>query len=206
MDILTSIGSVVGTFVGGPAVGIGLRMLQGVMDNKKEEKQADIREVSRQQEHRRELERQDFEIRNAKAIQEAATAEAEATARIDAGREMAAEDARTERETINYGNPSLWSKAALATTDWTGGFNRFLLAIVNFLGGLVRPVVTFVVVGGYFWMKWMLFQAAPVDTMTVAELSALFAIVWTAFDTQLIGTIVGFWFADRSLGKKNRGK
>ena len=199
------VGAAAGAFSGG-GVGILLRMGQGFLESREKAKEAERKEAIDQANHRRELETREFEMKHAAELRKQAADAAEELARIDAGRSLAAEDAETERETLKIGNTRFWSTDALAHADWTGGLNRLLMAIVNFLAGLVRPVVTFAVVAGYLHIKYLLFKAIPTATLTLTELNAAFAVVISPFDTSLIGTIVGFWFADRSLGKSARRK
>ena len=153
-------------------------------------------------EHDREMKRADFEMKHAAAMRESRREEAEALERTRAGAAVAEADAKAEMASLDFGNAALWAKSALAARDWTGAMNRLLLAIVNFVNGMVRGTVTYYFVGGYGYVKFLMVEAVLALGMTgFDKVDALLRVI-TPFDTTLLGTIIGFWFMDRSLRKR----
>ena len=153
-------------------------------------------------EHQREMERLKFEMDNAEKIRADRLEAAEEADRIAAGAQMAESDAAAEKASLNFGNPALWPSGALGATDWSGAFNRFLLAIVNFVNGMVRGSVTYYYLGGYGAIKFIMFESVVEMGLRGQEKVDALLMVVTPFDTTLLGTIVGFWFMDRSLRKR----
>jgi len=76
------------------------------------------------------------------------------------------------------------------------------IAWVDALSASVRPVLT-------YWWCLVLYTIAKIIAIVVAfkagvPLGAFAAILVTAFDEQVIGSIFAFWFVDRALRKRGR--
>ena len=193
--------TILGLFGGGGIGGILRLVGEGVTMFAKKQERAHEREREAD-EHSREMERSAFEMKHAAAMRESRREEAEALERERSGQAMAEADAKAEMASLNFGNTTLWAKTALAARDWTGAVNRLLLAIVNFINGMVRGTVTYYFLGGYGYVKFLMVEAVLALGMTgFDKVDALLRII-TPFDTSMLGTLVGFWFMDRSLRKR----
>ena len=193
--------TILGLFGGGGIGGILRLVGEGVTMLAKKQERAHERERE-DAEHGREMQRLDFEMKHAAALRESRKEEAEELARLQAGAAAAEADAKAERASLAFGNSANWAKSALSAMDWTGAVNRLLLAVVNFVNGMVRGTVTYYFLGGYGYVKFLMVEAVLALGMTgFDQVDALLRVV-TPFDTSLLGTIVGFWFMDRSLRKR----
>jgi hypothetical protein len=84
----------------------------------------------------------------------------------------------------------------------------YLFALLDFVTGLVRPAVTYSVVGFYFVYKWALFDLAK-TTNGSWQLAA--QSTWTENDWALLLCTVSYWFGSRVVkaafgGSTNTGK
>lgn len=72
----------------------------------------------------------------------------------------------------------------------------YLFAILDFISGLVRPIVTFAMVGFYLFYKWSIFLAAKADH-TAWEVAV--QSIWTEHDLGVLFLVLGFYFGSRTV-------
>lgn len=76
-----------------------------------------------------------------------------------------------------------------------------VFSIVDFLNGLVRPLVTFAIVGLYVAQKWARFELMKTATGAHFDWAAATARLWDETDYQVLMLVLGFWFGSRLLSK-----
>lgn len=70
----------------------------------------------------------------------------------------------------------------------------YLFAILDFTSGMVRPIVTYLMVGAYLVYKWALFQQA---SLIASEWSKAATMIWTEADLGILYLVLGFYFGAR---------
>lgn len=116
------------------------------------------------------------------------------TQRIDAERDLRQMDMDTQRDTNEANTLAEAIKAQAQEAQAAGGF-------VAELSASVRPVVSYWLLLIYSVAKGATLYIALQSGTPLAEAVGKF---YTEFDGALLGSIVSFWFADRSLRKAGK--
>lgn len=146
-----------------------------------------------------------------KAESEAMRLEAEANIKVT---ETQVQGELMQLEEMNYGkNLELANKSTVSNklveklfdnkwTTWLGSILVFLLGIVDFLKGLMRPGLTLYLVGLTSWITWYASEilSTKQELMDVLTAAALFDKV-TDIVIYLTVSVVTWWFADRRTAK-----
>jgi hypothetical protein len=85
----------------------------------------------------------------------------------------------------------------------------YLFALLDFFTGMVRPVITYSVVGFYFFYKWALYELALKGADGVWQVAL--STSWGESDWALLLSTVSYWFGSRIVksqfgGSANTGK
>lgn len=86
-----------------------------------------------------------------------------------------------------------------ATTNWPKLLIVpvfYLFALLDFISGLVRPGVTYAIVGFYLFYKWSLFSIAR---MNDASWQLAVQTIWTDQDLGVLFLVLGFYFGSRTV-------
>lgn len=83
--------------------------------------------------------------------------------------------------------PTTWGKCLI-----TPAF--YLFALLDFVNGMVRPVVAYSAFGFYMIYKWSVFQLAKDSMNTVEAINA----TWTENDWAVLLMVLGFFFGQRA--------
>lgn len=104
-----------------------------------------------------------------------------------------------EMRVLRMPQPSFGVQILDAAKDWPRVLILpvfYLFAALDFISGMVRPGVTYVVVGFYLAYKWALFEIAKVRLGGWADAVTN---VWTENDMALLMLCVGYWFGSRTM-------
>ncbi len=122
-------------------------------------------------------------------------------------------DAEAFMQSQREGNKALfdskWINALMSTTGWwriftlpLAGLISFLFGLVDFLRGLIRPVLTVYLCGVTTWVTWMAWEIISKEGLTLDAINAV-AIFQdtTSIVTYLTVSCVTWWFGDRRMAK-----
>lgn len=118
----------------------------------------------------------------------------------------------TEMQTIRQPQTSFGVQVLDAAKDWPKLIVVpifYLFALLDFFTGMVRPVITYSVVGFYFFYKWALYDLALRNSG--GEWQTAINATWTESDWALLLSTVAYWFGSRVVksqfgGSANTGK
>jgi len=118
----------------------------------------------------------------------------------------------TEMQTLRQPQQSFGVQILDAAKDWPKFVVVpvfYLFAFLDFVTGMVRPIVTYSVVGFYFLYKWAMFDLAIKNSGGVWQQAM--ATTWTEADWALLLSTVSYWFGSRVVksafgGSANTGK
>lgn len=71
----------------------------------------------------------------------------------------------------------------------------YLFALLDFIAGMVRPAITYAVVGFYMVVKWAMFDLAV--TYSATREQALVS-VWSGEDWAVVTLVLSYWFGHRA--------
>lgn len=97
----------------------------------------------------------------------------------------------------SFGVQLLDASSKWADTSWgkwlvTPGF--YLFVALDFLNGLVRPIIAYTAFGFYMVYKWSIFQIAKTHMNTVEAINA----TWGENDWAVLLMVLGFFFGQRA--------
>lgn len=78
--------------------------------------------------------------------------------------------------------------------DWMKPIIAFMFALLDFIRGIIRPLVTIILLGLSFWLGYKAYLANP-ESFTTSATIIVTAIIY------LTVTAVSWWFADRKIEK-----
>jgi hypothetical protein len=118
----------------------------------------------------------------------------------------------TEMQTLRQPQQSFGVQILDAAKDWPKVFVIpvfYMFAFLDFVTGMVRPAVTYSVVGFYFVYKWAMFDLAIKNSGGVWQTAM--ALTWTESDWALLLSTVSYWFGSRVVksafgGSSNTGR
>ncbi len=119
----------------------------------------------------------------------------------------------TEMQTLRQPQQSFGVQVLDAAKDWPKPLVVpifYLFAFLDFVTGMVRPAVTYSVVGFYFVYKWALFDLAQKHANDGSWQLAVTS-TWTESDWALLLSTVSYWFGSRVVksafgGSTNTGR
>lgn len=77
-------------------------------------------------------------------------------------------------------------------------FDSVLMSIVYAFNSLVRPIITYLFVALYIWIKYAQYQIIKLSTSNVYEAMLK---IWTDTDAGFVAMVVMFWFGGRQMAK-----
>lgn len=98
-------------------------------------------------------------------------------------------DVEESKALYGYGKAE---QSQISGNKWIDGFNAFLFSISSFLSSTVRPVITYLLIFSYLFIKIATVKSMGVTWKTMTK-------SWTEFDSILLSTIVSFWFGHRTM-------
>lgn len=118
----------------------------------------------------------------------------------------------TEMQVIRQPQQSFGVQVLDAAKDWPKLIVVpifYLFALLDFFTGMVRPVITYSVVGFYFFYKWSLYDLALRNSGGAWQTAI--NMTWTESDWALLLSTVAYWFGSRVMkasvgGSANTGK
>ena len=70
----------------------------------------------------------------------------------------------------------------------------YLFAILDFLSGMVRPTITYAIVGFYMMVKWAQYEVAKMDSTNIDAILA----IWGEQDWSVLVLVISYWFGART--------
>lgn len=102
-----------------------------------------------------------------------------------------------EMQTLRQPQQSFGVQILDAAKDWPKMIILpvfYLFALLDFVAGMVRPTVTYAMVGFYLVYKWALFQQA---SLIASDWSKAATMIWTEQDLGILYITLGFYFGSR---------
>lgn len=72
----------------------------------------------------------------------------------------------------------------------------YLFALLDFLAGMVRPAVTYAIVGFYLMYKWALFEQSRLE---LGNWQSAATMIWTENDLSILLLCMGYYFGQRAM-------
>lgn len=107
----------------------------------------------------------------------------------------ATEAIQLHQPVASFGVQVLDAARGLGWGAWALAPAFYLFTVLDFVAGLVRPAITYAMVGFYMAVKWGMFDAAV--TYSTSREQALISI-WGEQDWAVLTLVLGFWFGHRS--------
>lgn len=104
-----------------------------------------------------------------------------------------------EMQTLRQPQQSFGVQILDAAKDWPKWIivpAFYVFVLLDFSAGMVRPLVTYAVMGFYLIYKWALLQQAA---LVAGDWVKAVPMVWTPEDWQIASIILGFWFGSRAV-------
>lgn len=123
------------------------------------------------------------------------------------------EDAKAYIESQKQGNKALfsnkWIDALMEVKGWwrvltlpLASLIAFLFGFVDFLRGLIRPLLTVYLCGVTTWVTWMAWKIMQVEGLSLSAIQAVNIFQdTTSIVTYLTVSCVTWWFGDRRMSK-----